>query len=194
VAHTGGVLGTVTWVSMIPELKLGVLVLTNQQSGAAMESVGNQILDAYLHAPRRDWVGIAAAQERERDGTAKAAEDAAAKVAAAAGPPSLPLAEYAGTYRDPWRGDAAVRLDDGHLVLEFSHTRYLQGALTPYSGNIFIVRWNDRGLNADAYVRFEPGFDGKIRGLTMRAVSPATDFSFDFQDLNFDKVPSPAGT
>lgn len=192
VGHTGGVLGTVTWVSMIPELKLGVLVLTNQQSGAAMESVGNQILDAYLHAPRRDWIGIAAAQERERDSGAKAAEDAAAKVVAAAGPPSLPLAAYAGTYHDPWRGDAAVRQDGDHLVLEFSRTRYLEGPLMPYSGNTFIVRWNDRGLDADAYVRFEPGFDGKIQGLTMRAVSPATDFSFDFQDLNFDKVQPPA--
>jgi len=157
-----------------------------------MESVGNQILDAYLPAPRRDWVGIAAAHERERDSGAKAAEDAAAKVAAAARPPSLPLAAYAGTYRDPWRGDAAVRQDGDHLVLEFSHTHYLEGALTPYSGNIFIVRWNDRGLDADAYVRFEPGFDGKVQGMTMRAVSPATDFSFDFQDLNFDKVEPPA--
>lgn len=192
VAHTGGVLGTVTWVSMIPELKLGVLVFTNQQSGAAMESVGNQILDAYLRAPRRDWIGIALAHDRERDTGAKAVEDAAAKVEAAAGPPSLSLAAYAGVYRDPWRGDAAVRQDGDHLVLKFSHTQYLEGPLTPYSGNIFIVRWNDRSLNADAYVRFEQGFEGKIHGLTMQAVSPATDFSFDFQDLNFEKVGPPA--
>jgi hypothetical protein len=42
----------VAWVSMIPELNLGVLVLTNQQSGVAMELVGIQILDACLGAPR----------------------------------------------------------------------------------------------------------------------------------------------
>jgi hypothetical protein len=60
--------------------------------------------------------------------------------------------------------------------------------LTPYSGNIFIVHWNDRSLNADAYVRFDQGYDAKITDMTMRAVSPATDFSFDFQDLHFSKA------
>jgi hypothetical protein len=60
--------------------------------------------------------------------------------------------------------------------------------LTPYSGNIFIVHWNDRTLDADAYVRFEQGYDAKVSEMTMRAVSPATDFSFDFQDLDFTKI------
>jgi len=49
------------------------------------------------------------------------------------------------------------------------------------------VRWNDRSLNADAFVRFSQSFDGGIEGITMRSISPETDFSFDFQDLNFVK-------
>jgi CubicO group peptidase (beta-lactamase class C family) len=188
VSHTGGVPGTVTWVSMIPELKLGVLVFTNQQSGAAMESVGNQILDAYLGAPQRDWVDLAVAAMQQRDGAARAVEDAAAKVAASAVQPTLPLDTYAGRYTDAWRGDASVRRDGNRLVLKFSRTDGLEGPLTPYSGNIFIVRWNDRSLEADAYVRFEQGFDGKVSGMTMRAISPATDFSFDFHDLDFRRA------
>jgi CubicO group peptidase (beta-lactamase class C family) len=55
VRHTGGVPGSVTLVSMIPELKLGVLVFTNQESGESMQAVANQILDAYLGVPLRDW-------------------------------------------------------------------------------------------------------------------------------------------
>jgi CubicO group peptidase (beta-lactamase class C family) len=188
VAHTGGVLGSVTWVAMIPELQLGVLVFTNQESGMAMEAVGDQILDAYLKAPRRDWVEIGTAYGSKRDAAAKTIEDAAAKIEAASGSPSLSLAAYAGTYRDPWRGEATVRLENGKLILKISRTNSLEGPLTPYSGNIFIVHWNDRTLNADAYVRFEQGYDAKVADMTMRAVSPATDFSFDFQDLNFGKT------
>jgi len=30
--------------------------------------------------------------------------------------------------------------------------------------------------------------DGKASGLTMKAISPLTDFSFDFQDLNFKRI------
>jgi CubicO group peptidase (beta-lactamase class C family) len=187
VHHTGGVLGTVTWVSMIPELHLGVLVFTNQQNGAAMESVGGQILDAYLGVKPRDWVAIAQAVMAKREANAARVEESAAKISAAAGPPPLPPESYAGTYHDPWRGNATVQLEGDKLVLKFSRTRSLEGPLTVYKGNLFIVRWNDRSINADAYVRFEQDFDGQISGMTLRAVSPATDFSFDFQDLDFRK-------
>jgi CubicO group peptidase (beta-lactamase class C family) len=192
VAHTGGVPGTVTWVAMIPDLNLGVLVFTNQQSGGAMQAVGNQILDAYLGAPKREWVDLLVAMTQKRMAAAKQVEAEAAKMTESAGQPTLPLDAYTGSYHDSWRGDADVRLDDGKLVLRISRTRDLEGPLTPYSGNIFIVRWNNRGLEADAYVRFEQGYSGKIEGMTMKAVSPATDFSFDFQDLDFRKIESAA--
>jgi CubicO group peptidase (beta-lactamase class C family) len=188
VAHTGGVPGTVTWVSLIPELQLGVLVFTNQQEGAAMEAVGHQILDAYLGAPRRDWVAVAVAYRNKKMAEATAIEGAAAKTALTASPPTLPLASYAGRYDDAWRGEATVRLEGDKLVLKFGHTRELEGVLAPYSGNTFIVHWNSRALNADAYVRFTQGFGLMVEGMTLRAVSPATDFSFDFQDLDFRKV------
>jgi hypothetical protein len=188
VAHTGGVPGIVTWVSLIPELQLGVLVFTNQQDGAAMEAVGHQILDAYLGAPRRDWVAMAAAYRSKRLAQAAAIEAEATKTALTATPPTLALAAYVGRYDDPWRGGATVRLEGDKLVLKFGHTRELEGLLAPYAGNSFIVHWNNRALNADAYVRFTQGFGPMVEGMTLRAVSPATDFSFDFQDLNFRKI------
>ncbi len=188
VSHTGGVPGTVTWVSMIPDLKLGVLVFTNQENGFAMEAIGNQILDAYLGAPPRDWVALAEQFAKHRSDEAKKVEDESAKTAAAPVAPPLPLDAYAGHYADPWRGEATVELREGQLQFRISRTQDLEGALTPFSANIFIVKWRNRGLHADAYVRFSQGFDGKVDGITMQAVSPATDFSFDFQDLNFKKL------
>ena len=38
VGHTGGLAGIVTQVTLIPEMKLGIIVLTNQQSGEAFHS------------------------------------------------------------------------------------------------------------------------------------------------------------
>jgi hypothetical protein len=191
VFHTGGVPGMVTWVSMIPDLKLGVLVFTNQENVYAMEAIGNQILDAYLGAPSRDWITLADEFSRKRDDEARQAEAASSKNAATAIAPPLPLESYAGRYVDAWRGEAAVRLHGGTLVLKISRTEELEGALTPFSANIFIVHWADRGLHADAFVRFSQGFDGRVNGMTMQAVSPATDFSFDFQDLDFTRLEEP---
>ena len=203
VSHTGGVPGTVTWVTLIPELHLGIVVLTNQQDGAAMEAVGNQILDAYVGAPKRDWIAIGLSYDEGRTRVANAVEAEVAKVLnTGAAPPPLPLSAYAGHYRDLWRGDAQISLEAGKLVLRFSRTEGLEGTLSPFKGNVFIVRWNDRSLNADAYVRFSQGFgpevapggdqaaDPAIEGMTLRSISPLTDFSFDFQDLDFAKRPA----
>ena len=60
--------------------------------------------------------------------------------------------------------------------------------MTPIRPNLFVVHWRERSLNADAYVRFSEGFDGQVTGFTMEAVSESTDFSFDFQDLDFHRV------
>ena len=77
------------------------------------------------------------------------------------------------------------------LVLKFSRTRQLEGVLEHNGRGIFVVSWNDRSLTADAYVRFSLDYDGEIEGMTMKAVSPRTDFSYDFHDLNFRKLPNP---
>src|SRR6201992_2944975 len=53
VSHNGGLPGMVTHVSLIPELNLGVVVLTNQQQVAALEAVSMQIIEDYANAPQR---------------------------------------------------------------------------------------------------------------------------------------------
>ena len=67
--------------------------------------------------------------------------------------------------------------------MRFSRTATLIGELEHYQYNTFIVRWYDRSTNADAFVNFQLTPEGEIDVATMKAVSPLTDFSFDFQDL-----------
>ena len=73
--------------------------------------------------------------------------------------------------------------------MRFSHTPLLVGDLVHWQHDTFIVRWRDRELRADAYVTFALNPDGTIDQAKMRAVSPETDFSFDFQDLLLKPVP-----
>jgi len=64
-------------------------------------------------------------------------------------------------------------------------------SIVTMSGNVFChwqydtfkARGRDRSLAADAFVAFALNPDGTIRQVNMAPVSPATDFSFDFQDL-----------
>jgi hypothetical protein len=54
-----------------------------------------------------------------------------------------------------------------------------------YKGNTFVVKWKDRSMDADAFVVFSLDQQGKSSGMTMKAISPLTDFSYDFHDLVF---------
>jgi len=190
--HNGGLPGMVTHVSLVPELNLGVIVLTNQQEGAALEAISLQIIEAYAGLAKRDWVALSKAnrakrQQQMKDADAKSAADLAGK----GGWTAPNLHAYAGTFKDPWRGEATITQRGDSLELTFSHTNALTGPLTPVGVNLFVVRWKDRSLNADAYVRFATDYSGKAAGFTMQAVSAATDFSYDFQDLDFSRVADP---
>ncbi|MCX7042974.1 MAG: serine hydrolase [Gammaproteobacteria bacterium] len=181
--HTGGWPGMVSRLTLVPEHKLGVVVLTNAELGGAFNAVTLRVLDAFLDAPKTDWnaaYGAALAKSR------KNADDSWAKHEAARArdsQPSLPPTGYAGTYRDPWYGDVSIAREGDALRMKFSRTPSLTGTLSHWQHDTFIVRWDERWLNADAFVTFALDADGKVREAGMQAISPNTDFSFDFHDL-----------
>lgn len=183
VSHTGGLPGYLSRVAMIPELKIGVTVLTNQESSNAFNSIVYYVLDRLLNAPEHNWLEAfkslknkATVRLKNETGATLAARDSTSK-------PALPLEKYAGTYTDAWYGDISIVLEDGKLMLRFTHSPALIGQLEHWQYDTFIVRWTDRELRADAYITFNLNPDGSIDQTKMRAVSSATDFSFDFHDL-----------
>ena len=50
------------------------------------------------------------------------------------------------------------------------------------------MKWRDRPLEPDAFVTFALTPDGAIDSVKMEAVSPLTDFSFDFHDLQLKPI------
>jgi hypothetical protein len=189
--HTGGLPGYVSIVTLLPERNLGVAILTNAESTSAFYALTQQIVDYDLGAPPMDWTEAylkrdarIEAETAEALGKSAAARDASSK-------PSLPPAKYAGVYTDAWYGDVAIEEAGGKLVMRFSKTAALIGDLEHWQYDTFIVRWRDRELRADAYVTFALNPDGSIERVRMEAVSPETDFSYDFQDLDLRPARKP---
>jgi CubicO group peptidase (beta-lactamase class C family) len=189
VTHTGGLPGYVSRVTMIPDRRLGIAVLTNQESGAAFSAITHRILDHYLGAPATDWLAAYRIVTARSDSMTAAEEARTAAARDTASRPSLPPARYAGTYADAWYGDVTITEEGGGLVIRFSHTPALVGDLVHWQYDTFVARWRDRELRADAFVTFNLNPDGAIATVRMRAVSPATDFSFDFHDLLLEPRP-----
>lgn len=188
VSHTGGLMGYVSRVTLIPDLNLGVVVLTNQQSGGAFQSMTYRILDYYMNAPATDWVAAFKKSEEMSQARAAEVEKRLASSREVGSKPSLALAKYAGRYIDAWYGEITISMETDKLVMRFGHTPLLVGDLEHWQHDTFVARWRDRSLEADAFVTFALKPDGSIEQMKMAAVSPLTDFSFDFQDLLFTPV------
>jgi len=190
VNHTGGIDGMVTKVTLLPELKLAIIVLTNQESGAAFSAVTNQIKDSYLGINGRDWVKTYSDQ-------VKAAQQGADQVMIAVWQQvdlmqhrgsATDYSSICGTYHDNWLGDAVISQKDGKLWFTCKRSPKLTGQVLPYKGDTFVIKWNYRSMEADAYAMFSFDENGKPSGLKLKAISPLTDFSFDFQDLDYKRV------
>ena len=172
----------------MPDANLGVAVLTNQESGAAFDAIAYHIVDAYLGAPATDWLDAYQRLDARENAAVAAADAKTGSARDATSRPSRPLAAYAGTYRDAWYGDVAIAAGGDGLTIAFSKTPALKGRLEHWQQDTFVARWTDRELRADAFVTFRLNPDGSVADARMRAVSPSTDFSFDFQDLLLERV------
>jgi CubicO group peptidase (beta-lactamase class C family) len=183
VTHTGGLPGYVSRVAMIPDARLGVAVLTNQESESAFEAIVAHVLDLYLGAAATDWITVYQAIDARARAAVALATTSSVSARDAAAKPSLSLDKYAGHYRDAWYGDITIARSGEGLTISFDHTPLLSGNLEPWQHDTFVAHWTDRQLRADAFVTFALTPDAGIDSVRLRAVSADTDFSYDFQDL-----------
>lgn len=191
VEHTGGLSGIVSQVTLIPEMKLGIIVLTNQQSGYAFTSITNSIKDSYFGVKGKDRIKTYKAAEDDdfAEGKKITSEVWTAIVAQQKkNTEKTDLSRYTGTFTDPWFGDVNIKEQNGKLWFQSVNSPKLGGEMLFYKANTFVVKWTERSMDADAYTIFSLGKDGKATGLKMEAISPFTDFSYDFQDLDFSRA------
>jgi CubicO group peptidase (beta-lactamase class C family) len=186
--HTGGLPGYVSQVTFIPDLDVGVVVLTNQESGEAFNAITYEVLDHYMEAPEWDWLAAFNAVKERRDAALARFETATTAERDESSTPSLPLARYAGTYRDAWYGDIEISQDDGELGIDFTRNPDLIGEMVHWQYDTFLIRWHKRELRADAFITFTLTPGGAIDHATIVPASPAVDFSYDFQDLLLQPV------
>ena len=156
-----------------------------RESGAAFNAVTYRVLDAYLHPGQKtDWVAVY--DKLVKKGEAHA-DDSWAKHRGRAREASE-ARPAAGQLRRHLPGPVVRRRDRHQRGRQAAHAlrqdqRSWSARMTPWQHSTFVVKWDDRTLNADAFATYTLDADGKITELRMQPISPLTDFSFDFQDL-----------
>ncbi len=140
VSHSGGMDGMLSLTVLVPEEKLGVVVLTNFDEQELYQAIPYRVIDAFLKAEPRDWSAEFLQARREKEARSKAARPAAD---ASRSRPPLDLDRYAGAYRNAALGEARVAVEDGKLRLKVERNAGLHADLASKTGDLFEATWAD---------------------------------------------------
>jgi CubicO group peptidase (beta-lactamase class C family) len=186
VHHSGGVLGGIAELWLVPQKHLGISVMIDSEDAGAAEAIVLHLLDRYLGLPPEHWIARAQRSRAELL-SAAAAQLANGRALKTNGRHSLPYAQYARTYVSPWYGRVAVTSrPHGRLWISFTMTPGMDGPLEHVADDTFATRFEGANME-NAYVTFHVS-GGRIGLVTLKAISPLADFSYDYQDLRLTPV------
>ncbi len=188
VMHTGGVNGFVTSVTLVPEEKLGIVVLTNTDQNAFFQSLKWEILDSYLGLPYRNYDSSYYAefirrQEANKKWLNEVRDSVALKLK-----PEIGLSEFEGKYLHEVYGFAELKITTDNsnpepepkLELTLEHHSKLKGKLEYIGNNRFLCTYSDPMFGIKVFpFQIE---DGKVKSFDLYV-----DDFIDFQPYRFVK-------
>lgn len=166
VAHTGGVNGFVTSVTLLPEEKLGIVVLTNTDANSFYEALKWELMDAYLGLPYRNYSNRMLLRQRISDSEMEKMLTAKRDTINSKPKTPLPLNDYTGEYVHELYGKMNIKLEKGELIMRFEHHPTRHSKLEALGGNRFLSTWNDP-LYGVKVLPFTVE-NGRVKSLTVR--------------------------
>lgn len=182
-SHTGAIDGMAAFISLLPDERLGVAVLSNLEGDMARAVIRNWVFDRYLDVSDTDWrsrySGWNDAIRAHRAEMSKAQADARATGTR----PSLPLARYAGRFANDLFGEVEVRLGAaGKLEWRLADLPF--APLTHWHYDSFRIQWPTTGMNEPPFslLSFQLGADGRAARIVISGPMLDQDAVFDTDD------------
>lgn len=190
VEHSGLIAGMSSDVVLIPELELGFVVLNNSEGAGFLNGlIGFVLLEEYLNLETGvDWFEMVKGMQQQGgqmgdpDTEKVWAEVEANKNA------KVNNAAYIGVYEDDWFGKIEVLEKNGDLWFKSYKSPRLNGKMAFYKDNTFAIKWAYQDMKADAFAIFSIDEKGEAQSIKMKGISRFIDFSFDFHDLDLNRV------
>ena len=178
VSHTGGYDGMISAVTMIPDEKLGVVVLSNGMNPPT-SAITNYVLNAFLGLEEKDWSSEMLEKNKKRQAEDKRiSERIGLRVSGTK--PSLPIEKYAGIYNAPIYGKIEVKMENGNLRLYFEHTPELSANLEHWHYDVWKINWDKtQALFPFGTVKFNMTNNLEITGM---------DFDVPNDDIFFEEL------
>ncbi|MEE4177632.1 MAG: serine hydrolase [Bacteroides sp.] len=176
VGHTGGYDGMLSEVRLIPEEKLGVVVLTNGIK-SLMTAITNYTLEMMLGQEPRDWSAeLLARAERRPVEDPRITTIKEARVLNTQ--PTLEAEAFTGTYQSAIYGNIFIKQENDRLRLEFERSPELSATLSHWHYDTWKIDWD----NIHAWFDFgvlKFNADNKQRVISMDFEVPNGDIFFE---------------
>lgn len=182
ISHSGGLPGYISKVTLVPEKKLGIIILTNDMTWLP-DALNYKVLDTYLTERDRNWAGefleYYKAYEKRKEEAEVEKQNSREKNTS----PSQKFKDaYTGTFEDNMYGQAKITLNKDELTLSLLPTPVFTGKLEHWHHDTFKVVFEDPFLPA-GYVTFNFNSDGKVTSFTIDLPNP----DLHFFNLEFKK-------
>lgn len=183
ITHGGGYDGMYSQVAMVPELGLGIVILTNTMKSIATP-LRYYIINSFIQKEEKDWSGEAL-EISSRKGSADKQKEAQLKARISGTKPSLAVQDFAGTYHTEMLGPIHIVYDGNDLFLNFENAPLLTARLQHWHYNTWEIKWD----NVHAWFDF-----GTVK-FNINAAMNVTGFDFDvpnydifFHELEVKKI------
>lgn len=179
-SHTGGANGYVTNTCFIPEINLGISILTNNDNQNFFELLRMQIIDAYLNIPFKnksvDALPAHITENQEMVNKIFALQQRAK----ANNKPTLSLTSYAGIYQNPIYGSIEIKVVANHLEIDFKNHQYLSAKLEYMDNNEWLITYSPVNYGVFA-TKFE------ITNKTVKSIDIKVNDFIEFDAYRFEK-------
>ncbi|MBT30591.1 MAG: serine hydrolase [Thalassobius sp.] len=182
VTHSGGYDGMYSRVMMIPDIDLGIVILTNTMEGITTP-LCYYILNSFIGKEEKDWSAEALERARkDHDHEEQIAKRRAAKVENTK--PTHNLSAYTGTYFDPFYGEIKIYEQENQLRIDFEKAPLLSATLKHWHYDTWEIIWDDEQAWFDfGTVQFELDNNLNVSGLQF----DVPNYDIFFEELNMKK-------
>jgi CubicO group peptidase (beta-lactamase class C family) len=166
-AHSGAfTMGAGTTVRLLPQLGLGVIVLTNAAPVGGAEAIADGYIDTLLHGTQtQDWLALWGE-----------------RFAPITNPPEIPVpanpvpakanSAYVGSYANDYYGTVTIAEEDGGLVMRWGPNGAGELPLEHYDGDVFLYVESPEVAGAKTPLAFQFGTGARAESLVLGSDTP----------------------
>jgi hypothetical protein len=159
VRHGGGLDGMFSFTGLIPEERLGVVVLTNLEDHDLMTALVYHIFDAYLGVESQDHSARFFKLHQEDKNKIEKERQATRRARMVNTKLTHAWTEYSGSYESPVYGKATIKYRNGRLTLHLGAHPRIVGMMHHWHHDTFRCEWKNSTFG-ESFLYFD--FDDKM--------------------------------